>query len=93
MLKRGFHGCSLVTVLFVDGAFAAEGERLLRICHAMQGRGWNKHLQWACCLRADQARPALLREAGIRIFANTMFGLPGATATDMDNRLSFIRAA
>lgn len=32
------------------------------------------------------------REAGLRIYANIMFGLPGETVLDMRNTLNFIRA-
>ncbi len=134
MLERGLNSYPLDAVLFEDETFAADEGRLLQICDAMRKRGWSERLRWACCLRTDQARPALLREmkaagcrqieygfetasdrllkqigknttceqnlaaarytreAGMRIFANIMFGLPGETADDMDNSLGFIRA-
>jgi radical SAM superfamily enzyme YgiQ (UPF0313 family) len=39
----------------------------------------------------NYAAAKLTREAGLRIFANMMFGLPGETAQDMDRNVHFIR--
>lgn len=134
MLARALQSYPVEAVLFEDETFAADESRLRQLCETIQTRGWHRRLQWACCLRTDQARPDLLRtmkaagciqveygfetasntllqaigknttveqnlaaarhtrEAGLRIYANIMFGLPGETVLDMRNTLNFIRA-
>lgn len=133
LIGRAIRNHAVEAVWFEDETFAADEERLLRLCQALQRLGWQKRLQWSCCLRADQARPELLlamkaagciqveygfesasdrllqavgknasvaqnleaarltHAAGLRLFANMMFGLPGETARDMEQNLRFIR--
>lgn len=134
MMEQALRKYSIDGLLFEDETFAADEDRLQRLCLAIRQRGWHRRLQWACCLRADQAQPELLREmraagciqveygfetasdrllqaigkntsvaqnlaaarrtraAGLRVYANMMFGLPGETARDMADNLRFIRA-
>jgi anaerobic magnesium-protoporphyrin IX monomethyl ester cyclase len=133
LIGRAIRDHAVEAVWFEDETFAADEERLLRLCQALQRQGWEKRLKWACCLRADQAHPELLsamksagciqveygfesasdrllqavgknasvaqnleaarltHAAGLRLFANMMFGLPGETARDMEQNLKFIR--
>jgi anaerobic magnesium-protoporphyrin IX monomethyl ester cyclase len=133
LIGRAIRDHAVEAVWFEDETFAADEERLLLLCHALHRHGWQQRLKWACCLRADQARPELLsamkaagciqveygfesandrllqavgknasvaqnleaarltHAAGLRLFANMMFGLPGETARDMERNLNFIR--
>jgi radical SAM superfamily enzyme YgiQ (UPF0313 family) len=134
LIGRATRDHSVEAVWFEDETFAADEERLLELCRELQRHGWQKRLKWACCLRADQARPELLsamkaagciqveygfesasdrllqavgknasvaqnvaaarltHAAGLRLFANMMFGLPGETAMEMEQNLRFIRS-
>ncbi|HOV76700.1 MAG TPA: radical SAM protein [Sedimentisphaerales bacterium] len=122
-------------VHFEDETFAADRDRLLAICEAMQRWGFHKKIKWDCLMRVDQVQPELLaamkaagciqieygfesgsdkalrsvgknatveqnrravsltRQAGIRVFADIMVGLPGETGEDLDATVRFLRWA